>query len=113
MVGGGIAKKRRASSSRVLAREADTADETCCVCLEDYGPESRRFFPCMHWVCTACFEKIELCPCCRMDKEGQSEQERVAAAHNAAPQVAARLRERSRVIAGAVFRVIIIPEDSL
>lgn len=66
--------KRKAPSVGSSAEE-----QACPVCME--GTEAERFcFPCGHWICAACNEKMLqhnflACPTCRTPREGVSQRQ--------------------------------------
>lgn len=50
----------------------------CCVCFEEIPEAEYRYFPCSHWTCDACFQRVDHCPTCRIGKDGRTQQERQA-----------------------------------
>ena len=51
----------------------DDADAECVVCYEPIEPSKRMHFPCAsHWVCEACWRRVDACPTCRVGKDGES-----------------------------------------
>ena len=80
---------RRPVAPRRRRDEVDDeeADKECSVCFEE--PEEKSFFPCNHFNCSRCFERVDCCPICRTGKDGESGEAR------AARQQAQRDRERA------------------
>jgi hypothetical protein len=81
-------------------------DQTCCVCLtDDVADRAKSYFPCAHFLCDACFARVEHCPKCRRGKDGSTDDERRAAgdalyrdAHARAQDLFDMLRSTPRVV---------------
>ena len=50
--------------------------ETCPVCLEQFHVRDTLCFPCSHKTCKTCFTKCNTCPLCRIDRNGNSDEDR-------------------------------------
>lgn len=92
-------RRRPYATRRATSAAAAADEESCCICLEEKNDADAAFFPCAHSVCSGCFAKVDVCPICRMGKDGRSAQERErehAASGRVSVEVARRLRERAR-----------------
>jgi len=71
-------RKRQSETTTALNKNSatnDAIDSSCPVCMEDVCAEMESF-PCAHSVCTTCYPRCEVCPICRMGRDGVTDAQR-------------------------------------
>lgn len=107
-----LRKKRGAESA--LGEE----DNSCPICME--GTKDDRFrFPCSHWICSPCNEKMVArnflaCPTCRTPRAGVSQSQVESANHARAARDAVQEGGQTLVLraGGQHLEVIFFPDQS-
>lgn len=105
-------------SKRAAASGAQAEERACPVCME--RTEDERFcFPCGHWICDGCNQKMLqhnflACPTCRQPREGVSQRQVEAANRARTEQHAEQDGAQSLVLraGGQELRVMFFPDES-
>lgn len=106
-------------SKRKGAESARGGGETACPVCMDHTEDERFCFPCGHWICAPCNQKMLqhnflACPTCRQPRQGVSQRQVDAANRTRTEQNAEQDGAQSLVLraGGQELRVMFFPDES-